>query len=205
MSKESFSRSLIKYIPAAAIDVVYTWLEPHRIKLKISKPRTSKLGDFRVRSDSAPAQISVNGNLNKYSFLITLTHEVAHLKDFEHRGHLREAHGESWKKQYVNLLAELRAANAFPNELLPALGRHMRRPKAASCSDPGLLEALREYDDFRVLRVKDLQEGAQFELSSGRVFQLGSLRRTRYKCFELSTQKWFLIHGEAEVTIANVS
>ena len=205
MSKEAFSQGLSKYIPSEAIDIVYGWLEPHRIKLKISKPRTTKLGDFRVRSRHAPAQISVNGNLNPYSFLITLTHEVAHLKDYEQRGHLREAHGPTWKEHYIGLLAELRATKAFPEDLIPALDQHMRRPKAASCSDPNLLDALRLYDDHQSLRLKDLQEGANFTLSNGRVFQRGPLRRTRYKCLETSSNRWYLIHGEAEVAIANVS
>jgi SprT protein len=201
MSKESFRQGLSKYIPEEAIDTVYDWLTPHRIKLKISKPRTSKLGDFRVRGKNHPAQISVNGNLNPYSFLITLTHEVAHLKDFDQRDHLSEAHGASWKKQYVNLLEEVLSTGAFPPDLVPAILQHMERPKAASCSDPQLLEALRQYDDDPGLRLKELYDGALFEIANGRRFERGPLRRTRYKCLEPKSGRWYLIHGEAEVRL----
>jgi hypothetical protein len=146
MSKEAFANGLGKYLPPSSIDIVHAWLLPHRVKLKITKPRTSKLGDFRVRSKKAPSEISVNGNLNPFAFLITLTHEIAHLKDFETRGTLREAHGAHWKKEYSKLLIELRQASVFPADILPAIDEHIHRPKAASCSDARLLDALREYD-----------------------------------------------------------
>ena len=199
MSKEAFSNKLKQYIPEEAIELVYSWLAPHSIKLRISKPRTSKLGDFRVKRKGQPAMISVNGNLNPYSFLITLVHEIAHLKDFEERKTLNEAHGENWKKVYSQLLLEMMDTGAFPHVLLPALNNHIQRPKAASCSDPGLLDALRKYDDKPSLRLKDLHDGAQFILSNGMQFIRGELRRTRYKCQELNSQKFYLVHGEAEV------
>lgn len=205
MSERDFRNHLAKYIPAPSIPIVYSWLVPHQIKLKISKPRTSKLGDFRITSRKGPAQISVNGDLNPYSFLITLTHEVAHLKDFDVKGHLRQAHGPTWKAHYKDLLIQLLDEGVFPDDLIPALHRHIDRPKAASCSDPQLLEALRTYDENPSLRLKDLHEGAVFQLSNGRTFERGNLRRTRFKCLEISTQRWFLIHGEAQVTLANIS
>ncbi len=186
-------------MPEEAINLVYSWLEPHNIRLKITKPRRSKLGDFRVKSRKEPAIISVNGNLNPFSFLITLTHEVAHLKDFDERKTLREAHGANWKRIYSNLLAEVINTGAFPNELHPALQRHINNPKAASCSDAVLLDALRQYDDEPKARLKELEDGAQFLLTNGMRFERGELKRTRYKCQELNSKKWYLVHGLAEV------
>jgi SprT protein len=199
MSYDRFALSMERYLPPASIPIVHQWLVPHRIKLKITKPRSSKLGDFRLEKGATAPQISVNGNLNPYAFLITLTHEIAHLQDFLNRGTLREAHGDSWKQCYTQLLLELRHHHIFPEDILPAIDRHIAQPKAASCSDPRLLDALRRYDLHHTIRLKDLPESAHFSLSNGRVFKRGELRRTRYKCQEISSNKWYLIHGEATV------
>ncbi len=45
------------------------------------------LGDYRNSHAGKGHRISVNGNLNKYSFLITLLHELAHLFTYERFGH----------------------------------------------------------------------------------------------------------------------
>lgn len=199
MSKEQFRTSLQRYLPEASLDLVYEWLHPYPIKLKIAKPRTSKLGDFKVINKKGPYFISVNGDLNPYAFLITLTHEVAHMYDFIERKTLREAHGAAWKKQYITLLHQLIEQEAFPSDLLPALRKHIARPKAASCSDPNLLNALRGFDEAPSMRIKDLPPGSRFTLTNGRQFELGELRRTRFKCFDPARKKWYLVHGEATV------
>jgi len=199
MSKDLFLKKMSSYMPEEAIDLVYSWLGPHNIRLKITKPRRSKLGDFRVKGKQEPAIISVNGNLNPFSFLITLTHEIAHLKDFSERKTLREAHGQNWKRIYSKLLTEVIETGAFPSELHPALRKHINNPKAASCSDATLLDALRQYDDEPKSRLKELPLGAHFLLSNGMRFERGELKRTRYKCQELNSKKWYLVHGEAEV------
>lgn len=200
MSKEQFRTSLQRYLPGSSLDQVYEWLSPYPVKLRISKPRTSKLGDFKVVNKKGPYFISVNGDLNPYSFLITLTHEIAHMYDFIARKTLRQAHGDAWKKKYVELLRALMEQDIFPDELIPALQKHIARPKAASCSDPELLNALRQFDDTPSLRIKDLPPGSLFTLSNGRRFELGELRRTRYKCFDPQRKKWYLVHGEASVS-----
>jgi len=203
MSKERFKKQLGPYLPEASLDLVFEWLKEEPVRLKITKPRSSKLGDFRVNSLKGPAQISVNGNLNPYSFLITLTHEIAHYRDFVERRHLRNAHGEHWQRHYRKLLMELQEAMEFPADLKSALDQHIARPKAASCSDPKLNDALRKYDSNPGIRLKDLHEKARFTLSTGREFVRHELRRTRYKCQEVKTGKWYLIHGEVEVMQVN--
>ncbi|MEX2596868.1 MAG: sprT domain-containing protein [Salibacteraceae bacterium] len=199
MSEPSFREQLSIYIPQHSVDLIYNWIKPFRLRIKITKPRNSKLGDFRVKDKRHPYQISVNGNLNPYSFLITLTHEIAHMIDFEQRGHLRDAHGKNWKSIYADLLKQLVEVESFPKDLIPAISYHINNPKAASCSDPKLLNALRDFDEKPTLRLKDLPHGSAFSLNTGRAFIVGELKRTRYKCQEITSKRWFLIHGEAEV------
>lgn len=201
--KEKFEATLVKYMPAEAVRHAYQWLAPYPVKLKIAKPRTSKLGDFKVVNKNGPYYISVNGNLNPFAFMITFAHEVAHLYDFLDRKTLQEAHGESWKEHYKTLLRELLALGVFPNELLPALEQHINRPRAASCSDALLLEALSLYDEEPAVRIKDLEFGSVFSLSNGRTFELGEKRRTRFKCRDIVQNRWYLIHEQAQVTNVN--
>ncbi|MDP4687134.1 MAG: SprT-like domain-containing protein [Salibacteraceae bacterium] len=199
MIPESFVSGIGRYIPAVSIAVVYHWIKGQPLKIKITKPRNSKLGDFRMRSKHAIPEISVNGNLNHYSFLVTLTHEIAHLNDYMERKTLREPHGENWKRIYSNLMIELHAAGAFPQSIDKAIIKHIRSPKAASCSDVELNEALRQFDEVDTLLLKDLEFGAHFILKSGRQFIKGELQRTRFKCQDTENKRWYLVSSQAEV------
>jgi predicted SprT family Zn-dependent metalloprotease len=66
-------------------------------------------------------RISVNGNLNKFSFLITLLHELAHLLAFENYGNRIQAHGKEWKFVYSNLLKDFIDKKIFPPDVESAL------------------------------------------------------------------------------------
>jgi SprT protein len=190
---------LSRYMPEDACRLGYQWLKDYPAKLLITKKRKTKLGDFRIRDKNSKPQISVNGDLNPFSFVITFTHEIAHLMDFTKRNTLRNPHGDSWKNIYSTLLMELCKVNVFPDELKPAVARHIRSPKAASCSDVELLQTLRQFDNDPKLTLNQLSPGAQFSLNQNRLFEKGELRRTRYRCMELSSGKFFLVHGASEV------
>lgn len=179
--------------------IAFGWLTQYPARLRITKPRTSKLGDFRVKGVDSLPLITVNGNLNPYSFCITLAHEVAHLIDFRTRKHLRNPHGDHWKRIYSALLGELMEARIFPPELHYALQQHISSPKAASCSDPDLLRELRRFDANAAIMLEDLAEDSVFQLSNGRTFKKGVLRRTRYRCLDMASGRYYLIHGQCEV------
>jgi hypothetical protein len=66
------------HLPEKSIGFIIEWLISQKVQLKISNTRTTKLGDYRPPRPGAIPRISVNHNLNKYSFLITLVHEMAH-------------------------------------------------------------------------------------------------------------------------------
>lgn len=186
-------------MPDAACVIAFGWLSRHPARLRITKPRTSKLGDFRVKGFDTLPVITVNGNLNPYSFCITLAHEVAHLIDFKTRKNLRNPHGDQWKHIYSNLLRELMEARVFPPELHITLQQHISSPKAASCSDPGLLRELRRFDTISSVMLEDLEEDSVFRLANGRTFRKGGLRRTRYRCLDMASGRFYLIHGQCEV------
>ena len=67
--------------------------------VKITKPRKSKLGDFRILINGR-GQISVNENLNRYAFLITITHELAHAFVWKRYKTRVMPHGKEWKSTF---------------------------------------------------------------------------------------------------------
>ena len=75
-----------QYLPSEAVEEVYHWLVEKKIHLKITRSRRTKLGDYRPPINHPNHRISVNHNLNPYSFLITFIHELAHLMVFEQFG-----------------------------------------------------------------------------------------------------------------------
>ena len=202
MNEDAFVKQMQRYMPERICRIIYSWLVKYPVKVRISKPRKTKLGDYRIGGGRKQPVISVNGDLNPYAFTLTLTHEIAHHIDFLQRKTLATPHGDSWKGVYSELLLQLLAANAFPDELTPAVARHIQNPKAASCSDPALLRELRAYDQEPMIVLSDLPEGAEFVIvSNQRLFQKGKLKRTRFICTEIQTKKRFMVHGECEVSI----
>lgn len=200
MKKEYFVGHFTKYVSEQAASLFYEWVKNEPLSFKITQPRNSKLGDFRTPSKGSNARISINGNLNEYAFTVTFIHELAHYLDFKTRKTLRNPHGKSWKDSYSKLLSQALDANLFPSKLKPVIIAHIQNPKAASCSDPELTEALRLFDEAPMPLLKELSDNSYFELNNGMQFKKGPLRRTRFRCQNINDGRWYLIHGSAEVT-----
>ena len=82
MDKKKYQIVLKDYLPEKAIDGVIKLLDKYPVHLIITKKRVTKHGDFKVLRNGQ-LQITVNHNLNKYSFLLTLIHELAHLTTYK--------------------------------------------------------------------------------------------------------------------------
>ena len=95
--KEAPLEYLSRYIPEASAQLMFDYLNKYKVHLTITKERRSILGDYRHATHYQNHRISINGNLNKYSFLITLIHEIAHLVTFVQHGNRVSAHGREWK------------------------------------------------------------------------------------------------------------
>jgi len=193
---------LKKYIPEPAVDevvkILFTYKELH---LKITKSRSSKLGDYRKLS-SHRHQISINYNLNQYQFLITLLHEIAHYLTYKHYGHKVKPHGAEWKQTFGNLLLRFIRPDIFPEDIIPELKIYASNPKASTAGDGNLYLKLSRYNekvDKKTKYIFELHPGQIFALPNGVIYQLQEKRRTRYKCLRLSNKKVYLIHQNAEV------
>ena len=192
--------SLQEYVPDAALESVTRIVMNYGFHLRITRPRNSKLGDYRAPHGEQGHRISVNGNLNPYAFLLVFLHEVAHLIVQEKHGRDVLPHGREWKHYFRELTLPFLNPEIFPPALLRVVASHMKNPKASTSGDPQLTKALRMYDDGELVKtVDDLVEGDRFMLKNGRIFEKGEKRRTRHRCTELKTGKSYLVSGTAEV------
>lgn len=192
-------------VPENSLSILEGWFRDYTFLLVVSKTRHTKLGDYRAKRMYLPHRISVNHNLNQYAFLITLTHEFAHLLVFEKYKNKVAPHGLEWKNQFAELLLILLESKVFPTDLEEILFQHVKNPAASSVRDMKLTQQLKKYDtdDVSVIHLLELEEGALFSLKNNRIFVKGQKRRTRFLCQEKSTKKQYLIHGAAEVVVIN--
>lgn len=135
-----------KYMPAPAVVIISAWIDQYQAILKISKSRSTKLGDYRHPYLGHGHRISINFNLNPYSFLITLVHEFAHLVCYNRFKNKVKPHGGEWKAIFKILMDPFMDMQIFPAELQKHLVNYLINPAASSCSDIILMRILEKYD-----------------------------------------------------------
>lgn len=192
--KEVPLSTLDDYLPAESVSLVLHYIRFYKVHLTISRNRRSVLGDYRHTIGSMNHRISINGNLNTFSFLITFIHELAHLVTFTQYGNRVEGHGREWKDTYRHLLLEFMAHPIFPPDIIQALERSLHNLPASSCADDVLMRVLSKYDQHEdaSLFVEQVEEGSLFEIEGGRIFKKGKQLRKRFQCVETKTGKLYL-------------
>jgi len=190
-----------KYLPKPFVALVVNLLMHSNVQFKIVKSRSTKLGDFRPLNLQNKPQITVNGNLNPYAFLITTLHEFAHWQTFERYGRKAAPHGVEWKAAFSNLIERIIDHPDLPLTLKRALKKSLKNPKASSCTDLPLNRVLMSFDEpiGEETVLENLPKNATFALSN-RLFVKGNQRRSRVECKELSSGKLYLVHLLAKVT-----
>lgn len=194
------------FLPEGSFDLVVKFIHQYKIHLTITKQRKSILGDYRHAFLEKNHRISVNGNLNKYEFLITLLHEIAHLLTFEQFGRKVEVHGKEWKYLYSSLLKNFIEQKIFPADIEKALHKSVVNPAATANGETELLLVLRRYDATKregYFHLIELPVGAVFAMDNGRIFKKGNRRRKRFECLEINTGKMYLVSPIAEVKSLN--
>lgn len=193
-------QTLEKYLPQGSAQYAHDLLWKYGIQLHIKKPRKTKLGDYRSPRPGEPHRISVNNDLNPYSFLITFLHETAHLINFEKNGHKVKPHGGEWKSEFYEVSKPILVDSYLPNDVLKAVSNYVKNPAASSCTSPELVRTLKQYDIRKELHllVENIQEGAHFYIEN-RLFERGPKLRSRYRCKEIVTGKWYFVPGLMEV------
>ncbi len=197
---------LKEYLPEHCFEDVYFYLHQYKVQLTVTRQRQTILGDYRHAHQDKGHRISINGNLNRYSFLITLLHELAHLFAFEKYGGQIQPHGKEWKNEFGKILASFVQKKIFPADIESTLLQSLKNPSASSCGDEKLLRTLRKYDNKKEgqLTVEQLSINDHFTIAGGRIFKKGLKKRTRHQCTEIATGKTYLFSGLYEVQIVSV-
>ncbi len=204
--KSKYKEILVNCIPEPSVDRMADWILHFNFNLKITENRASKLGDYRAPVGKNRHLITINHNLNKYAFLITLVHEIAHLTTYEkYKSTYRRVlpHGAEWKTEYKNLMRYYLNSTIFPEDVMKALGDYMQNPAASSCADENLLRVLRKYDSKKsaVVHLEEIPLGSTFKHGKSRYFIKGEKSRKRFKCEELGTKRIYLFSPLAEVIL----
>ncbi|WP_025743217.1 SprT-like domain-containing protein [Aquimarina pacifica] len=192
---------LSRYIPERSIDQAFDLIVTCDVHLKIVNERVTRHGDYRKMPDGRH-QITVNASLNKYRFLITLIHEIAHLVAFEQYGRYIKPHGVEWKRTFQKLMLPYINPEIFPSKLLPVIANHFKNPKASSDTDEKLSLALKQFDPPNDKSyIFELPFGSTFRLYNGKIFKKVNKKVKRYECIELSTGRIYLFNPNAEVEL----
>nr|WP_321410804.1 SprT-like domain-containing protein [uncultured Allomuricauda sp.] len=194
--------TLQKYLPELAVAPCFELIKTHGVHLKIVNHRVTRHGDYR-RLPNGLHLITVNASLNKYRFLITLVHEIAHLVAFETYGRRIKPHGTEWKHTFQHLMVPFIRPEVFPTQLLPIIANHFKNPKASSSTDARLSIALKAFDEEEreLSYVYELPMGSVFRLYNGKLYKKGKKKVKRYECVELSTGRLYLFQPNAEVEL----
>ena len=191
------------YIPESSVSQVLALLEHDHLVLKIKQERKTRHGDYKPLHNGMH-QITINSNLNKYRFLITLIHEVAHFEAFNTYGRFIKPHGVEWKRTFQRLMLPFLNPDIFPTTLLPLLANHFKNPKASSDTDMKLALALKQFDQpNNKTYIFEVPYGSCFKLYNGKVFKRGNKRVKRYECVEVKTGRLYLFNPNAEVELLN--
>lgn len=205
--KESPLHQLSSYLPAGSFEDVVAYITEYKVHLTVTRERKSVLGDYRNTHFNKNHRISVNGNLNKYSFLITLLHELGHLLAFEKYGNRIPPHGAEWKNEFGKILARFITKKIFPPDIEAELLQSLKSPAASSCAEDGLLRILKKYDTHKsgFFFVEELPLNSLFKVKGGKTFKKGNKVRKRFVCQEVATGKLFLFSPVAEVELVDIS
>jgi SprT protein len=203
MKKQETSLSFLEqFLPNGAFEQIAPFFRTHTIHLTITHERKSVLGDYRHPVADAPHhRISINANLNPYSFLITLLHELAHMLTFEHFKFNAPPHGKEWKTQFRHILIPFMGKRFFPSDVEKALLAYLHNPAASTCTDAQLFKSLYRYDEHKpgFKLVDDIFDNHYFETEDGAVYQKLEKVRTRTRCRHVETGKVYFFQGIVEV------
>ena len=177
---------------------ISNWEKEFNVKVIVTNPSKSRLGVF-IPKRFSENNIRINNNLNRYSFLITLIHEMAHASIWIKYGRKVNPHGLEWKMEFKRMILPFLHPNYFPEDILSALAKHMILPKSSTVRDVDLSKILRKYDILPSFTIDRIKDGDYFEIANGSQFQKICKLRKNYKCKEMKGGKLYRFSPLAEV------
>ncbi|APD07849.1 hypothetical protein UJ101_02349 [Flavobacteriaceae bacterium UJ101] len=189
-------KQLTHFLPKGSDQLIKQWISDFPLRIIVTKPRKTKLGDYRYLPKSRGHQISLNNNLSLELFLLTLTHEIAHMHAFVKYGRKIQPHGKEWKYVFKNLI--IQSFPFYSLEVQKALAEYAKNPKATLSSHPKLAKSLMKNREENFYYLDDLNKGSLFIVNQ-KILRKGNLRRTRYLCEEYQSNRKYLVSRAAQV------
>ena len=196
--KEKLQTHLSPFFHDSIVAYVENLIILNKVQFILSKPRKTKLGDYRAISNENLFIVTVNNNLNPVQFLITILHELAHHFTWMKHKSIAKPHGKEWKQEYQRVFIPVLTNEHVDEQLKKVLARHLKNPKASSYGDVHLNEFLNSNFNESKNRVIDAPMGKPFILGK-RTFVKEKKLRTRFLCTDLGNNKKYLIHGHTEL------
>lgn len=189
-------QALEKYLPENCILHLKKWFSNHYIHIKVTRNRSSKLGDYRRLPDNSH-EITINSTLVPQLFFFVLTHELAHLIAFEKYGRSISPHGYEWKHTFSTMILE--SLDVYEADLKPILLRFSKSPKANFMASPELVKYFRaeNHEDSEVY-IEDIEYGSTF-VYRNQEYLLEGLIKKNYLCLNLSNGKKYAFRPLAKV------
>jgi len=191
------SKQLEEFIPKEVCEKVAGFLIKKNAQLTISRPRKTKLGDYRPPHRYKYHRVSVNGDLNPHTFLLVTIHEFAHLLVWNNHKNKVKAHGKEWKMHYRQLYYEYK--HFFPLNIHNILDDYFNKLNASTLNNPMLVRNLMNMgNENEITLVQDLKKGDTFNFEN-KSYEILEKRRTRFLCKNLNNGKKYLVSGVAIV------
>ena len=105
-SKAEVMQSMSRFLPNHFVEYVTDIFLASDVRMSIVRSRATKLGDFRAGFNGEKHRITVNGDLNPYSFLVTTLHEFAHFITYEQYKDNVEDHGPEFCKNLLFIIGK---------------------------------------------------------------------------------------------------
>lgn len=186
---------LQNYLPTNVLPYLEQWMKGHSIHIRITRERTSKLGDYRKNKDGSHS-ISVNATLPPELFFFVLTHELAHLWAFENFGRKILPHGKEWKHTYREMLKE--SIEVYSIDLQEIILDFARSPKANYMATPALVRYFEGESEGVLVFVEGLASGEQFFYKNN-LYEVEKTMRKNILCRNLKTGRKYLFNPLAKV------
>ena len=172
--------NLSSFLTHETIKKINSWEEKFNVKVIVCSPSKSRLGVFIPKRHDYHV-VRINNNLNKYEFLITLIHEIAHASIWEKYGKRVNPHGDEWKEQYKKMMLPFLNPEFFPEDILRTLSNHMINPRASTVRDLELSRILKTYDKHKSTFISEINNGDEFYIDNGKRFVRMEKLRKNYK------------------------
>ncbi len=206
---QDYNNALAQHLVPSALADVANYLYQNKISLKITRERTSKLGDYAAPSaiKHHGHRITINHNLDKNTFLWVILHEIAHYQVFVNFGKHIKPHGAEFQKAFAYNLRFFNEKHCFPAEtetLIREYHTHLPLKKTLERQIELIFRDLSgEKQQTSGVTLDTLPENTIFCLK-GRIFKKLETRRTRCKCLCINNNRQYTVLRTAIVQPVSV-